>query len=182
MFIPWKLLKKKLNESNQFKIFVDYRRAREKWASAKSRTKFLRECLANDLIPNFLRFRIPENGCFEQTAVHNFQRRLLRAEIQKADKAVSDATEMLEKSRRKISEIAHEYLPSIILFNRIHMRKFSAEMSTRHSKKLANLSVKQQKPLNGNHDTVKTLTDIKLPQFVVDSLSHTQASCEVQVP
>ena len=31
------------------------------------RLKFLRKCLKNDLIPDFLKFRVPENGFFFQT-------------------------------------------------------------------------------------------------------------------
>ena len=30
-----------------------------------------------DIIPRFLRFRVPENSCFETTVVHNFQEKLL---------------------------------------------------------------------------------------------------------
>lgn len=36
------------------------------------------------LIPMFLKFRIPNNSCFELTSIHNFKIRLLKKELLKA--------------------------------------------------------------------------------------------------
>ena len=40
------------------------------------RLKFLKKRLKNDLILDFLKFRVPENGVFSDQAVHNFQLKL----------------------------------------------------------------------------------------------------------
>ena len=37
-----------------------------------------------DIIPTILKFKIRNNGCFEPTVLHNFQRRLLKGELMKA--------------------------------------------------------------------------------------------------
>ena len=40
------------------------------------------------MIPHFLKFRIPNNGCFDQQKVFEFQIRLLHQEIIKAKELV----------------------------------------------------------------------------------------------
>ena len=39
----------------------------------------------SNLIPDFLKFRVPENGVFSDQAVHNFQLKLLRTETSRAN-------------------------------------------------------------------------------------------------
>ena len=57
---------------------LDYFKFFKKVQVSVHRLKFLRKCLINDLIPDFLKFRVPENGVFSDQAVHNFQMKLLR--------------------------------------------------------------------------------------------------------
>ena len=60
--------------------------------------KFLRNCLKNDLIPDFLKFRVPENVFLDQ-AGHNFQLKLLWTEFSRANEDMKRYEEMLMKAR-----------------------------------------------------------------------------------
>ena len=53
-------LKKKLT----WKIVLDYLKLFKEVQVSIHRLKFLRKSLKNDLIPDFLKFRVPENGFF----------------------------------------------------------------------------------------------------------------------
>ena len=48
---------------------LDYLKFFKKVQVSVHRLKFLRKCLKNDLIPDFLKFRIPENGFFSDQVV-----------------------------------------------------------------------------------------------------------------
>ena len=84
MLLPYRLLAKELNRQGYLKEYLDYERARIKRERNKCRIEFLEQCIRNDIIPTFLKFRVPNNGCFEPTVVHNFQRKLLKGEIKTA--------------------------------------------------------------------------------------------------
>ena len=60
---------------------LDYLKHFNRFNSSFLRIKFLRKCLDNDIIPDFVRFRVPDNGVFSNQAVYSFQLRLLRSEI-----------------------------------------------------------------------------------------------------
>ena len=75
------ILKRKLT----WKIVLDYLKFFKKAQVSVHRLMFLRKCLKNDLIPDFLKFRVPENGVFSDQAVHNFQLKLLRTETSRAN-------------------------------------------------------------------------------------------------
>ena len=64
---------------------LDYLKFFKKVQVSVHRLKFLGKCLKNDLIPDFLMLRIPENGVFLDQAVHNFQLKLLRTETSGAN-------------------------------------------------------------------------------------------------
>ena len=85
MFLTWRLLQKIFLQSNIWKLFQTYLNARKKRANNAERCSFLKKCLDNDIIPGFLRLRVPETGCFDRALVHNFQKRLLRKELLKAE-------------------------------------------------------------------------------------------------
>ena len=67
-----------------WKLVRDYASIYVKFINCHQRNEFLRICLENDIIPDFLRFRVPENGVFLNQEVHSFQTKLLRTEINKA--------------------------------------------------------------------------------------------------
>ena len=49
--------------------------------------------------PNFLKFRVPENGMFLNQAVHSFQTKLLRTEINKVRTDEKNVEGKLERTR-----------------------------------------------------------------------------------
>ena len=70
------ILKRKLT----WKLVLDYIKHFSKIDSSFLRIKFLRKYLDNDIMPDFLRFCVPDNCVFSDQAVHSFQLRLLRSE------------------------------------------------------------------------------------------------------
>ena len=69
-FISYRLLKKTLERTGNWKSFLEYVRARKKMINGIQRTDFLKTCLDNDLIPRFLAFHVPSNGCFDDATTH----------------------------------------------------------------------------------------------------------------
>ena len=151
---------------------LEHRKRYIKSATCRSRIRFLEDCLRNDVIPNFLRFRIPENGCFEPTIVHNFQRRLLKAELSKSIDDKNNAEIKLTQSRAALKLKCPAYLlPSVILYLR-HFSTIERErVDERLKTKLANLAIKQERPLRNTDNAVKVMCDVKIPQYVLDLLS-----------
>ena len=84
MFLPYRLLAKELQRSCCLKQFLQYQKAICKLENNSLRIKFLENCKRADIIPKFLQFRVPNNGCFDGTSIHNFQKQLLNEELQKA--------------------------------------------------------------------------------------------------
>ena len=98
-FLAQKILKRKLT----WKIVLDYLKFFKK---SVHRLNFLRKCLKSDLIPDFLKFRVPENGFFSDHAVHNFELILLRTETSRANENSKSYEEMLMRctGAKKIDE------------------------------------------------------------------------------
>jgi len=69
------------------------------------RVKFLDNCKRADLIPKFLKFRIPNNGFFDDKNVHDFQRQLLKKVIIKAKYDQKGLEKNLEGKRRILREV-----------------------------------------------------------------------------
>ena len=88
-----------------YALFMAYRRKRLKIENTRFRQRFLLDCQKNDIIPRFLKFRVPENGCFEERIVHNFQKRLLRREI-------AEASRLLETQQGELVGIKKELMDS----------------------------------------------------------------------
>ena len=57
---------------------------------------FLESCKRADIIPRFLKFRMPNNDCFDDRTVNDFQLQLLRKELQSRAK-LDETVENLEK-------------------------------------------------------------------------------------
>ena len=100
--IPKRLLEGILKRIDCYRIFQDYRTVRMKILKVQKRIKFLAKCFSYRLIPNFLRFKIPNNGAFAETAVHNFQRRLLKLEINNAHSYCDSLNDQLSQCRSKV--------------------------------------------------------------------------------
>ena len=79
MFLPLRLLVMELKRVDCYKSYLRYKKAVVDTCSL--RIRFLEKCSKADIIPKFLKFRIPNNGCFDDKSVHDFQKRLLRKEI-----------------------------------------------------------------------------------------------------
>ena len=81
---PPAILTRTLKKELVRKLVNDYASICVKFINCHNRVKFLRVCPQNDIILDFLRFRVPEKGVFFNQAVHSFQTKLLRTEINKA--------------------------------------------------------------------------------------------------
>ena len=117
---------------------MPHRKWLEKSRTARLRILFLEACLNNDVIPTFLRFRIPENGCFEPTIVHNFQRRLLKTELNKARQQLSCTIKRLDAARGTVREgFPSCLLPSVLLLFvvtvALQLRKQRRDTSTNYT-------------------------------------------------
>ena len=101
---PKKLLIGILKRIDCYEIFHSYRKTRMMILRMTKRAKFLINCMQYSLIPNFLRFKIPDNGVFKDEAVTLFQRRLLKLEISKTHKYLKDLETEVAKHRLLIQD------------------------------------------------------------------------------
>ena len=173
MFLPYRLLAKSLQSVDLWKQFLDYQKALVKQVNNLLRISFIEECRKADIIPRFLRFRVPNNGCFEPTTVHNFQLRLLKQELNKAVSTKTLHTQTVGEKRTALkNNLPPKLIPSVILFSRIKTTETKNQVSKTHSEKLKNLSRQQERPLFEVHDTVKFIdVDHTPPQYVLDTLA-----------
>ena len=154
-------IKKKTSSENCVRLF----KILLKVQVSVHRLKFLRKCLKNDIIPDFLKFRVPDNGVFWNQAVNNFQLKLLRSEISRANEDMNRYEEMLMKARSLVQKkVDEQWWASIFRFVR---RQFEASLkstSENHRKQIKKLSERQDKPLGvRNERSVKVLDNIELP-------------------
>ena len=84
--LPLRLLLWKLHRHGHKNLFHDYYRRYIQLHMNIQRRRFLAESIALKVIPKFLKFRVPNNGCFKVEAVRSFQKRLLKQELAKAQK------------------------------------------------------------------------------------------------
>ena len=172
MLLPYPILTACLRKRQLWRLFLQYQRALEKYRLTMLRKEFLTDCLKNDLIPKFLSFRVPENGCFEPTAVHNFQKRLLRDSIRKATESLGNHLSNTETTRRALAAaMPHHLLLSLIWHSRRKIRELLATRSRKLENKVQLLSQRQDKPLAQRANNVKVMTDEEIPQYVLDVLS-----------
>ncbi len=173
MFLPFRLLAKSLKTLDGWKRFLDYRKALINQEKNLRRISFLQQCCDADIIPRFLTFRIPENGCFEATVVHNFQVKLLKTELNKAKKTIEKRAKTVEDRRIALRPVVPDRLvPSVVLFCRIEVSNTKEELVKKHANKLQNLSREQERPLFNTHDTVKLVElDEIPPKYVMDTLA-----------
>ena len=173
MFLPFKLLTLELKRNDCWKIFLQYRKFLQKLESHNLRIGFLNNCLKSKIIPQFLKFRIPSNGCFDDRTVHDFQVKLLRKEIYNAGRDKNLTLEKLVENREKLKQQLPNYcIPSIILHNRLDIRLLRRSQAQKLNKKLLNLSIEQDKPLLSINNTVICHElDVVPPKYVMETLS-----------
>ena len=173
MFLPRNLLAVELQRRNVWKTFLKYEDHLIKIINNELRNAFLQKCKRADIIPKFLKFRIPTNGCFDDKTVHEFQRKLLHKEIIRAKMDLDNLKEHLNSKRELVKqEIPHKCLPSVILHSRISQNQHRVDGQNKHNKKLHNLSQEQGRPLFNVKNTVR-LFDLPVtpPAYVIETLS-----------
>ena len=99
MYLPQRLLAIELKRNGCWKEFLQYQSLLEKYENNYLRIIFLKNCKTSDIIPKFLNFRIPQNGCFDNSTVHTFQKSLLNKEIIKAKEDLQNVQCNLELKR-----------------------------------------------------------------------------------
>ena len=169
MFLPYRFLAISLKRTQCWKPYLDYERSLMKRENCKCRIQFIENCRSTDVIPKFLKFRIPNNGCSEPTAVHNFQRKLLKQELFKAKKALAEH-ELKVKERKDILKgfLPRKLLPSVLLFTSVTVFSTRKNVEAAHTKKLENLSKGQGRQLFNLHDTVKLFElNVLPPKYVL---------------
>ena len=173
MYLFRSLLAVSLKRIDAWKLYTGYLNVLVKRSRCFQRIKFIQHCLQADIIPRFLKFRVPENGCFEPQVVHNFQRKLLRVELTKARKVIELHNQSLLAKRTLLQNaIPEKMIPSVVFFTRLAVQETKNSVEQTHQKKLIALSEEQQRPLFQVHDTVKIFdADIKPPQYVLDTLA-----------
>ena len=173
MFLPYRLMSKELKRQGCWKLYLQYQKALEKRCKNSHRLHFLDECKKSENIPNFLNFRIPTNGAFNDTTVHKFQLKLLKQEIVKARSDLASKVEQLQLKRNNIkTQVPHALLPTILLYTRINTQLLSRKQTVLHNKKLTALSEKQGRPLFAVQNTViQCELDQPLPTHVINTLS-----------
>ena len=75
--LPYKLFITELTRNNSLREYLQYEKALCKLTINIARIEFLENCRKSDIIPKFLKFRIPDNGCFDDKAVHELQKKTL---------------------------------------------------------------------------------------------------------
>ena len=69
MFLPYSLLILDLKRNDWWKLFLEYRKFLRKRINNSLRIEFLDNGLKSNIVPKFLKFRVPENGYFFDKAV-----------------------------------------------------------------------------------------------------------------
>ena len=162
-----------LRRNGCWKTYLQYLKALGKRSKNRHRLQFLDECKKSNIIPNFLKFRIPSNGCFDDKTVHEFQLKLLRKEIVSARSDLTANMEQLSLKRNAIKmQVSRSLFPSIVLYTRISTNAISRKQTLLHRKKLAVLSEEQQRPLfNVQNTVIQCDLDRPLPTHVMNTLS-----------
>ena len=136
--------KNKLN----WKLVRDYASIYVKFINYHQRVKFLRNCPENDILSEFLRFRVPENGVFSNQVVHSFQTNFLRLEINKARTDEKNVEVKLERVRVAVQRgVDEKFWPSVIKYLSLRGKRQTTTVKETHQKKPMKLSERQDRPL-----------------------------------
>ncbi|XP_066916931.1 uncharacterized protein [Clytia hemisphaerica] len=155
MFLSYKLLRLELQRNDCWKDFLQYQKFLEKVENHNLRIVFLNNCLKSKIIPRFLKFRIPNNGCFDDRSVHEFQINLLRKELHKAATEKSTSVRKLDESRDSFKQkLPNKCTSSVILHTRYVIRLLREQRSRKLNDKLFRLSNEQERPLFNVNNTL----------------------------
>ena len=108
---------------------------------------------------------IPNNGCFERTVVHDFQRKLLKEELYKAKKILAEQeSKVYEKKNILKSVLPSKLLTSVLLFTKITVFNTRKNVGASRMKKLEILSKEQERSTLFNlHDTFRRRFGNRIP-------------------
>ena len=120
-----------------------------------------------------MRFRVPENGVFSNQAVHSFQTKLLRTEINKARTNEKNLEVKLERARGVVQRgVDEKFWPSVIKYLSLRGQRQTATVKETHQKKLMKLSERQGRPLEKQGEgSVRALDDVEIPNWVQQVLA-----------
>ena len=122
MLLPYRLLALELRRNDSWPTFLRYQKCLEKKHASDLRVQYIKNCMEADVIPRFLHFRIPNNGCFDNQSVHEFQKRLLKKELIQAR---SDSLNVLSNLKDKRELLKHcvsdQLLVSVAFYSRQHV-------------------------------------------------------------
>ena len=128
------------------------------------------ECCKAEIIPRFLKFRIPNNGCFDDKSVHDFQKRLLKKEL-------ANGRMDLKQSRKSYNN--DKFLKNTYPTNCYHLSYYTYEFIEnllrkvkKINGKLNRLSKEQKRPLFNVKNTVMCYNlDRQPPKYVMETLA-----------
>ena len=105
--------------------------------------------------------------------MHSFQLKLLKQEINRAEKGRKAFKEKLETDRSNFRQnVKPELMASVVSCIKREMRNHSAMVQNRLNGKLDKLSEREDRPLrNGSHSNVVIMDGRELPKVVLDILS-----------
>ena len=121
-----------------------------------------------------MRFRVPENGVFLNQAIHSFQTKLLRTEINKARTVEKNVEVKLERARGAVQRgVDEKFWPSVIKYLSLRGQRQTSTVKEAHQKNLMKLSERQDRPLGKQGEGLVrgALDDVKLPNWVQQVLA-----------
>ena len=152
MIPPVSHLAEEIKRSGCVKHFFQYEKATIKLELNSLRIEFLEQCKHSQLIPRFLKFRIPTNGCFDNKSVLEFQKKLLQKELVRAKENLQ--TTEVNMNNKKVTLLSHlpaELIPPV----EEHIRRSRTE--TRVERK-TNSRQEADKPLKRTRTTIVQCT------------------------
>ena len=120
-----------------------------------------------------MRFRVPENGVFLNQAVHSFQTKLLRTEMNTARTDEKNVEVKLERARGAVQRGVNEkFWPSVIKYLSFRGQRQTTIVNETHQNKLMKLSERQDRPLGKQVEgSVRALDDVELPNWLEQVLA-----------
>ena len=167
-FLYWELARRD--------VLKQYRAYEKKYIQLQlsiQRIRFLESCVSLRLIPRFLKFRVPANGCFNESTVLSFQRKLLQQELKKAKDDQKRVEVELKRRRDAVKfDVPKKLHPSLWFHLKEVCKKRVQEAKARHQRKIENVSAMQDKPLLNTTGYLTILDDIKVPDYVRELLRY----------
>ena len=120
-----------------------------------------------------MRFRVPENVVFLNQAVHSFQTKLVRMEMNKARTDEKKVEVKKERTRGAVQRGVNEkFWPSVIKYLSLSGQRQTTKVEETHQNRLMKLSQRQDRPLvKQGEGSVRALDDVELPNWVEQGLA-----------